>query len=103
MAVECQRRDEATAMTAAESRAFVRGFAYGVEQAINAHDALIPILTDLQWAVRAGIEEAGDKVEAWRAVTDIDRRILAVMHRVRHVREQGALESLPLFQMEVGS
>lgn len=89
-----------------ETRAFLRGFDYGVEQTINAHDPLLGVLTQFEWATREWIEQADDddeRAEVKASLDALDAQVHAVMAAVRRVRENGAHESLPLFRVEVNS
>jgi hypothetical protein len=91
-----------------EARAFIRGFDYGVEQAINAHDDLIGAVILLMGALRFGpanlvLDSDGDPryLDDDEVLVIADRRVSAAMAAVRRVREQGALAWLPLYELEV--
>lgn len=85
------RHDKASA-AARESAAFLRGFAYGVEQTINAHDDLIGVMPLALLCIRETVGE--------HLFEDTDERVMAAMAEVRRVREAGALESLSMFEVE---
>jgi hypothetical protein len=84
--------DEMKRAAARESAAFMRGFAYGCEQTINAHDGLLPILVLL-------IER--ERVNGAERLADADhKRVLDVLTEVRRVRDCGAVQSLSMFEVE---
>jgi hypothetical protein len=78
-------------MTDAERRAFERGFAYGAEAMVDAHDGLVPIVTRYVAPLQAVGARLGD-------VEDDEVRI--VMARVRRVRFEGVADALLMFEVE---
>jgi hypothetical protein len=81
-------------MTDAEREAFLRGYAYGAEAMILAHDPLLEAL-----AVAAAVERAhvGDRLADWH-----DECVEATMAKVRALRgEQGERDALHLYAIEV--
>lgn len=84
--------DETTTAAVRESAAFLRGFEYGAEQTINAHDDLIGVIPLALLCIRETLGE--------HLYEHTDQRVMAAMVEVRRVREAGALESLSMFKVE---
>lgn len=74
------------------ARAFVRGFAFGCEQAIVAHDGLIDVIPLALLCIRNSV---GD-----RLADDTDERVMVSMHEVRRLRDCGAIKALEFFEFE---
>jgi hypothetical protein len=106
--VMARRDDERIATTAREQAAFLRGFTYGCEQTINAHDDLVSVVTMLMRCVRVGarnldvVDPQGEArvLDEDDVLVIADGRVHAAMTAVRRVREQGAAASLTLFECE---
>jgi hypothetical protein len=84
-------------MTHDEHVAFMRGYSFGSEAQIRAHDGLLSIVIELMWS--AWIEDA-DEDEAEAALNDLDARVRAVMADVKHARYEAAAEALRAFGFE---
>jgi hypothetical protein len=85
-------------MTDGERQAFLRGFVYGVEQAILVHDPLLTIAAQ-HTARLAWLADREDDELTPVAQRD-DRRITDVMGAICRMRFDGAVQALSAYELD---
>jgi hypothetical protein len=82
-----------------ETRAFLRGFEYGVEQLVLVYDDVLTIAmercTGVAWAA-----EREDRPELRPLAIELNERLRAALADVRKLRDGGGVASLALFDVE---